>query len=502
MKRRVDPGATMSDEKSCIKNMLRQYHRFSSVFVFMAISVLTGCVCVGPDYIEPQIHLPDQWHTVSGGVRKLDGDTLANWWRVIDDALLNRLVAQAAANNLDHQEALSRVRQARFERMNTRSSLFPMLDATGAAAKYGHADSGDTTATLESDLYSAGFDAGWELDFFGGTRRAVEAAQADLAAEIESLNDVRVTLLAEVVLNYAELRTYQARLAVAKKNVQAQKETWQLLNALSQAGRGDELALAQARYNLESTRAGIPALEVGIAAAMNRLAVLTAQPIGVLSTDLAVVGPIPQVTMELVVGVPADVVRQRPDIRQAERELASQTARIGAAEAERYPKFSLTGSIGWEAVSAGNLFSTNSRSWSWGPSFSWSVFNAGAVETNIQVQTELQKQTMIHYRAVVFNAMEEVENALMAYAKELEKLNMLQSAVEAARLATELAEQQYTTGMTGFSDVLDAQRSLLSFEDQLAESQGTVLYEWVQLYKALGGGWQSFDQMIEPVKKG
>lgn len=481
--------------------------RSRAVFTGMVILLLTSCVCVGPDYVQPHVDLPDQWFSAASDVQKTQSAIPSRWWQIMDDALLTRLMDQAIANNLDHQEALSRVREARFRRLNTRSALFPTLDANGSARKSGGQDNEKSmtiqdTGIQATDLYTAGFDAGWELDFFGGTRRSVEASQADWAAEIESLNDVRVTLLAEVAVNYIDLRTYQARLAIARNNVKSQQETWVLLNAMSKAGSGDELALAQARYNLESSRSNIPDLETGLAAAMNRLAVLTGRPAGALNVELAVVRPIPQPLVELAVGVPADVIRQRPDIRQAERELAAQTARIGEAEAERYPKFSLSGSIGLEAVSAGKLFSSASRSWSWGPDFSWSIFNAGAVESNIQVQNELQRQALIQYRAAVLNAVEEVENALVVYAQEQKKLKRLQSAVDAARQAAELAENQYTTGMTGFSDVLDAHRSLLSFEDQLAESRGAVLSGWVQLYKALGGGWQSFNQKIEFQNKG
>ena len=322
----------------------------------------------------------------------------------------------------------------------------------------------------------------------------MEASQADLEANVENLRDVQVTLLAEVAVNYADVRTYQARLAVAERNLATQEETWQLLKAVSQAGTGDELAVAQARYNMESTRAKIPDLKIGLEAALNRLAVLTGKAPGALHSQLEESQPIPRVSVAMAVGIPADVVRQRPDIRQAERELAAQTARVGEATAELYPKFTLSGSIGLESLSLSDLFSSGSSLWSIGPSVSWPVFDAGAIRSQIGVQDELRQQALLNYEAVILSALEEVENALTAYAQDQNKIASLQAAAEAARQAAQLAGQQYIAGLTGFSDVLDAQRSLLSFEDQMTESQGAVFADFVRLYKALGGGWQSLKQ--------
>jgi NodT family efflux transporter outer membrane factor (OMF) lipoprotein len=363
------------------------------------------------------------------------------------------------------------------------------VDASGSARKSGRHDENGTYS--DSELYAGGFDAGWELDVFGGVRRAVEASQADVEVNVENLRDVQVTLLAEVAVNYADVRTYQARLAVAQRNLATQEETWQLLDALSRAGAGDELAVTQARYNLESTRAKIPDLKVGLEAALNRLAVLTGQAPGALHNRLAEAQPIPRVSVAMAVGIPADVLRQRPDIRQAERELAAQTARVGEATAELYPRFSLSGSIGLESLSLGDLFSSTSTLWSLGPSVSWPVFDAGAIRSHIGVQDELRQQALLNYEAVILSGLEEVENALTAYAQDQHKITSLQAAAEAARQAAQLAGQQYIAGLTGFSNVLDAQRSLLSFEDQMTESQGAVFSDFVRLYKALGGGWQS-----------
>ena len=303
-----------------------------------------------------------------------------------------------------------------------------------------------------------------------------------------------VTLLAEVALNYIDVRTYQARLAVSAKNIDAQQETWEILQTLFQAGMGDALAVDQARYNLESSRAKVPDLKMGLAEAINRLVVLTGQPSENLRRMVAEIRSIPRATLKLAVGVPADLLRRRPDVRRAERELAAQTARVGEAEAARYPTFTLNGSIGWEALSIGNLFSSTSRTSSFGPAFNWPIFDGGALRANVRVQGELQQQALLSYEASVLNAVEEVENALVAYVQEQQKYESLAAATNSARSASDVAVNQYTTGLIGFSDVLDAQRSLLSFEDQLAQSRGAVLSNLVRLYKALGGGWQSFEQ--------
>ena len=455
------------------------------IIIVFALFMMNGCSSVGPDYSPPQMTLPEQWHSETANPEKPDPQVLAKWWEALEDPLLTRLIQQAVEHNPDIQQALSRVREARYQRIKTRSSLFPSLDATGAFRKSGSSDT-DTT----SELYSAGLDAGWELDIFGKNRRAAEAANADLEAQIEDYHDVMVTLLAETALNYIELRTLQSRLSVTLSNVETQKETWDLLNALSEAGRADELAVAQARYNLESSRAKIPDLNAQIEAVMNHLAVLTGAYAGALHEDLSSPKSMPQISKDLAVGIPADIVRQRPDIRQAERALAAQTALTGEAMAQQYPNFSLSGSIGVQALSADKLISSPTRIWSFGPSLSLPLFNANAVGSNIKINEERQNQALIQYKATVLNAMEEVEKALTDYAKDHQKLEVLQIAADAARLAAELAQYQYTTGLTDFSDVLDAQRSLLSFEDQVVEIRGTLLSDVVGLYKALGGGWQ------------
>jgi NodT family efflux transporter outer membrane factor (OMF) lipoprotein len=339
------------------------------------------------------------------------------------------------------------------------------------------------------ESYSVGLDASWEVDVFGGVRRSVESATADLQASGEDLRSVLVSLLGEVALNYIEVRTIQARLAVAEANLAAQTETYELTAIRVQAGLTTALDLEQATYNLDSTRSQIPTLQSGLGEARNRLAILLGEHPGAVHAELAARQPIPVPPLEVAVGLPADLLRRRPDVRQAERKLAAQTAQIGVATAELYPKFSLVGSITLSALDLTNLFSATSRAFSIGPSVSWRLFDAGAIRKNIEVQSALQEQALIQYEATVLTALEEVENALVAFAEEQRRREALRNAAQAAERAVTLAQAQYGAGMVDFRSVLDAQRSLLSLQDQVVQSEGSVASDLVRLYKTLGGGW-------------
>jgi NodT family efflux transporter outer membrane factor (OMF) lipoprotein len=470
------------------KNKHVQKRLFPALIILIALNF--GCAAVGPNYATPEIALKKEWHAelMNGLTAKATNlSELRNWWEVFNDPVLSDLMGRAIARNLDLKQAGSRVRQARANRVIARVDLYPTVDATGSYNK--SRSSKDTGGANESDLYSAGLDADWELDVFGGVRRNVEAAQGDLEASREDLRDVLVSLVAEVGLNYVDVRTYQARLAVAEKNLAAQLETYQLTKYRNTAGLTTELAVQQARYNAESTRSQIPSLRTGLEEALNRMAVLLGEQPGAIHENLAQPKSIPVPPLETAVGVPADILRQRPDVRRSERELAAQTARVGAAVADLYPRFTLSGSIGLDALTFSGLFSGSNRSMSFGPNISFPVFNAGSIRSNIEVQSALQEEALSVYELSVLNALEEVENALTAYAQEQDRRRSLIEAADAARQAAALAEDQYNAGLSDFDSVLDAQRSLLTFQDELAESDGTVTSNLIRLYKALGGGW-------------
>jgi multidrug efflux system outer membrane protein len=459
--------------------------------VALAILILFGCATVGPDYVPPDTPVSSTWHTqLKGGLTtgEIDPHALAEWWTTLNDSELSSLIDRAILGNLDLRKAIARVREARARRGMAKADLFPSLDATGSATwSY---TSKDTGTGKTSDLFAASFDAGWEMDIFGSVRRSVEAAGANLQATQEDLRNVLVSLLAEVALNYIDVRTFQALLAVAEANLEAQSETYQLTQWRYEAGLSDELAVQQARYNLENTRSLIPALRAGLEEAMNRIAVLLGEQPSKVHPELEKREPIPVTPLKVAVGVPADVLRRRPDIRQAERELAAQTARIGVAKADLYPKFTLSGSIGLEALSLSNLRS-GGFTVTGGPTMTWAIFKGGAIRQNIEVQSALQEQALIQYEATILGALEEVENALVAYAEVQQRRQSLSEATQAAQKAADLAQQKYRVGLTDFNNVLDAQRSLLSFQEQLAQSEGNVTSNLVRLYKALGGGWTS-----------
>lgn len=453
--------------------------------------LLAGCAAVGPNYVPPQTTASPAWNTPLQGGLQVEADpvTLASWWKTLDDPELSRLIDRATARNRDLEKARARIREARARRGLNEADLFPRLDASGSVSR--SRGSSETGGASTRDLFSAGLDASWELDLFGGVRRSVEAAEANLQAAGEDLHDTLVSLLAEVALNYLDLRTGQARMGVTEESLKTQEETHSMALWRYQAGLGDDLAVQQARYSLESARAQIPDLQASISEAKNRLAVLLGEMPGALDAEMEPVRPIPTAPPEVAVGVPADILRQRPDVRRAERQLAAQTAQIGVATAELYPKFRLSGAIGLDALTFRGLFNSGSVSSSGSAGLSWRIFDAGAIRQNIGIQTALQEQSLIAYESAVLAALEEAENAIDAYAQEQHKRRSLLEAVRSAEAAAELARIKYRTGLADFSTVLETERSLLGFRNQLVQSEGAMAMNLVKLYKALGGGWSA-----------
>ena len=481
----------------------------SLLSIMTLVFTIGGCAPVGPNYTAPDTSVAKTWHSrLKGGLASedIDPNTLALWWTTLNDSELSSLIERAVKGSLDLKSAYSRVRQARAQRGIAVAGMFPALDFSGSDK---WTRSSETTGTKETtELYSSNFDAGWEIDIFGGVRRSIESANASLQSSKEDLRDVMVTLVSEVALNYIDVRTYQARLAAVEENLKSQQETYNLVVWRNQAGLSDDLAVQQALYNLESTRSEIPTLNTSLEAAMNRVAVLLGEQPGEVHDELEPNKPIPVPSPKVAIGIPAEVLRRRPDIRKAERDLAAQTAKVGVATADLYPKFSLSGSIGIEAPLFSEFKSNLSNSSNWtlsgGPGISWTIFDAGAIRQNIKVQSELQEQALIEYESTVLSALEEVENALVAYANEQNKMESLDKAMQAAQSASELAWQEYQSGLTDFSDVLTAQQSLLSFQNQLTQSRGTVTSNLIRLYKTLGGGWSSLasDENLANSQKG
>ena len=449
---------------------------------------LGGCAAVGPDYTEPQLAVPAGW-SAGTGTDAMDAALLARWWHGFGDPVLDRLVADALAANLDLAQARARLREARARRGVAGAALMPSVDASLSGSR--SRSSGQSGSGSTRELYSAGFDASWELDVFGGVRRSVEAAQADLEASVESLSDTRVSLAAEVALNYIDLRTAEQRLAIAEESIASRGENHQIIRWRQQAGLVSELDLAQATTDLESTRAVLPPLRTAVIEAKNRLAVLLGRNPGELEDLVHADRPIPLAAREIDAAIPADTLRQRPDVRAAERRLAAQTARLGEAEAARYPSFRLSGSLGLEALELDALADRDANTHSLFGGITAPVFNAGRIAANIEIQDALVEQARLAYRAAVLAALEEVENALTAVANTDARRAKLAEAAAAARTTLAIAEYRYASGLADFLSVLDAQRTQLSLDEQLAGSTGELARAQVRLYKALGGGWST-----------
>ncbi len=464
--------------------------RFRRCAGLLTAALLAGCAAVGPDYAAPEPATPATWRGAAAAkvaVMPTAPADLANWWRQLDDPTLTGLIEQALQTSLDLRTAQAKLREARARRALAGAELFPTV--SGSAAGRRVKASGESGGGGTANRFSAGFDASWELDIFGGLRRGVEAAQADLEASEASLRDVQVSLAAEAAINYVELRASQAALDIARANAASQAETLQLTQWRAQAGLTSTLDVEQARANLEQTQAQIPSLETSRAEAEQRLAILLGQPPGALAGRLASPSGIPRLPARVTVGIPADTLRQRPDVRVAERRLAAETARIGVAEAQAYPNFSLGGSLSLEALTVGALSSGDAVAGSVLGSLAAPIFNAGRIRQQVNIQTAVQEQAWVNYEATVLNALGEVENALVALANTRQRQNHLREAVDAARLAARLARHRYSAGLSDFQTVLDTERTVLTVEDKLVLSEADGVKTLIQLYKALGGGW-------------
>jgi outer membrane protein, multidrug efflux system len=472
------------------RTMMR-IHR--SVAILLASTVVLGGCTVGPDYMKPEAALPAGWsQPLDAGVKEQPVN-LAEWWRVFHDTTLDSLVDRALRANLDMREAAARIWEVRAQQRIATADRYPQLDSSGSATRNRYSQGSQFGGVLggrELDIFQIQFDATWEPDVFGGIRRSVEAAQADAEAATENHRGVLVTLLGDVARNYMEVRGLQHRIAVTRQNIHTQRLTLELTTVRFKAGLSNGLDVARAEAQMTTTAAGLPALESSLQQALHRLAVLLGQEPCALQGEIgnAVVPPIPP---GVPVGLPSDLLRRRPDIRKAERELAAATARIGAATADLFPKFSLTGQGLFQSLDAETLFNWPNRQWTIGPTFSWPIFYAGRIRANIHAQNARQEQALARYEKAVLTALEEVENALVSYTKEQQRYSALSDAVAANRLSFTLATERYLKGLANFLDVLDAERSLYSSEDQLVQSEQAVRVNLVALYKALGGGWDS-----------
>jgi multidrug efflux system outer membrane protein len=455
----------------------------------MLLALLAGC-SVGPSYRSPKSALPANWSSGSLGANT-NAASLALWWQTLNDPALDSLMDRALQSNYDLKAAEARVRAARALRGAVVSDFLPTIGASGSytTSRRSANSLNSTVRALDTEIYQVGFDASWEIDVFGGQRRQLQAATADLQAIVEGRRDLQVTLLAEVARNYVSLRGTQRRLAIARENLQAQQEVLELTVQLLDKGLASELEVAQARAVLAGTRSAVPTLETALQQSNHRLCVLLGVAPGSLDVELDTEVAIPPAPPEVPLGLPADLLRRRPDVRASERQLASATARIGVAKAELLPKFLLTGSGGFQSLESANLISPNSRFWSAGPSVRWRLLEYPRLKAQVNAQTAQQEQALAQFNQAVLLALEDVENAVVAWEKEHERYQSLSEAVQANRTSLELANQLYRNGLGEFLNVLLAERALYQAEDALVQSQGFLTQNAVALYKALGGGW-------------
>jgi multidrug efflux system outer membrane protein len=461
--------------------------------VLLLALILSGCA-VGPNYHQPKTEVNASFS--NGDQTNLStGEIAVEWWRAFDDETLQRLVAQALAANQDLRIATDHVREARALHTQAVADELPVV--TGNAGYTKSTTSADATPfplTREQrqlELFNLGFDATWELDIFGGVRRSIQAAGAEVSAAQADRQDVLVTVIAEVARNYFELRGAQHQLDVATKNAENQRETLDLTIAKFGAGLATELDTAQARAQLNTTLAAIPPIEGAIKHAIYRLGVLVGQQPTALEPDLAQPKPIPALPPLVAIGDPAALLRRRPDIRAAEGALAAATARIGVQTASLFPRVFFNGNIGFDANTIGRLGQPGTDTYSFGPQITWAALDLGHVLARIHAARANADAQLATYEKTVLTALEETENAMVDFGREQVRRNYLRKSAESAVTATALATQRYTGGIADFLPVLDAERTQLQIEAQLAQSETRTATSLVALYKALGGGWES-----------
>jgi outer membrane protein, multidrug efflux system len=468
------------------------------------MAALWGCA-VGPDYRRPETKVPETWDGQNAATVAQPSKTttqpvtLVEWWQAFQDPTLSSLVEMAARANLDVRQAEARIRQARAALGVAGAPLWPQLNSS---VIYQKSQSSSATVTTGGpalatagglrELFQVGLDASWELDIFGGTRRNIEAAGADLQAAVEDRRDVLVTMVGEVGNNYLNLRGFQQQIAIARKNLAAQKHNAEITRKRFEAGFVGALDVANANAQVATTEAQIPTLESSARAAIYSLGVLLGREPAAMEKDLATAAPIPPHPLEIPVGLPSVLLQRRPDIRRAESQLHAATARIGVATADLFPRFSLTGSFGFSSndlTKLGNL--TSSKFWAFSPTVTWPILAGGRIMWNIKVQDALTEQALLTYQKTVLTALKDVETALVAYAKEQQRRKSLALAVANNRKAVDLAMKLYVAGKTDFLNVLTAQLNLYNTENALVQSTNTVDTNLIALYKALGGGWET-----------
>jgi len=499
-------------EVAAVYSSAGAYRRFFSMSLIAALCLLTGgCDLgewarngfkVGPNYKEPPAPVAQHWidYKPSDAPAPEQAGDLKQWWHVFNDPVLNSLIGDAYKQNLTLRAAGERIAESRATRGIAVGNLFPQSQTLGGSYTANKAGQANANAFQQEWYKNAqvGFNMNWELDFWGRFRRSIEAADASLDASVADYDNFLVVLLADVASNYIQYRTFQERLELAKVNLHIQEDAYQLASDSFRLGRSTERDPQQARQILEQTRSAIPTLEAGLRRTNNALCVLLGMAPQELSERLGDTGMIPIGNPQWSNGIPADLLRRRPDVRRAEREAAAQSANIGVAKSDLYPRFVLLGSIGLQASQIGDLFHTpGSVVASGGPAFQWNILNYGRIENAVKAQEATFRQFVYRYQETVLTANQEAENAIVGYAKAQERARYLGDSVTAAQRVVQITYDQYRQGAVDFTPVFIFEAALTTQQDDLAQAQGDTALNLVDLFRTLGGGWDSTEDSSE-----
>lgn len=468
--------------------------------------LLSGCTTVGPNYVKPKVPEPSTWNEKDRRIKR-EPIELSRWWQAFGDPLLDRLIERAYHQNLTLQIAGLRILEARAQMGIAVGNFYPQTQNVGAtlAATGLSKNAANTSSGLDFNYIDAafGFNANWEIDLWGKFRRGIEASFANLEGTVANYDDVLVSLTADVANTYVLIRTYQSRLKVARENMKIQERTLQIADTQFKGGLVTELDVQQARNLLASTQASIPPLEAGLRRGQNALAILLGTLPAEVQEILGGPGPIPVAPAEVAVGIPAELLRRRPDIRLAERLVAAQSPLVGVAQADLYPHFALFGTIGFRASNAAvtaagfpggssllDILSSNSLEYFAGPSFTWNIFNYGQIKNRVRVEDARLEQAAVNYRNTVLKAFQEVEDGLVGFLKANDAKQFQSEAVKAAKRSVDISLRQYGEGLVDYQRVLDTERALAAAQDALLSATGSVAANLIDVYRALGGGWE------------
>jgi NodT family efflux transporter outer membrane factor (OMF) lipoprotein len=459
------------------------------ITLYIVALTFAGCTRVGPDFEQPEVAVNAEWELFESKRIKTAASQPTQWWKSFNDPALDALVEQSYNQNLGLEAAGLRVLEARAQLGIAAGSLYPQQQSAGAGAIY--TDRGANAGNLSNWQYNLDLNVGWELDFWGRFRRGVESADAAFFSSIANYDAVLVLLVSQVVDTYIVIRATEEQLRIARENVVLQQRSFDITDNLYRNGEKSELDRQQALTLLLSTEATIPGLQITLEQSRNALSILLGQPPGEINQLIGSTGPIPESPLEVAVGIPADLLRRRPDVRQAELQAAAQSARIGVATADLYPSFVLTGSFGLATTSdGGSLFESESLQFTGGPVINWPLLNYGRIRNNIRVQDARFQQTVVNYENTILSAAREVEDAITGYVRGLEQQEILERGVAAAQRSTKIALLRYQEGFSDYQRVLNAQQSLFAQQTRYVSSRGNTVRSLTALHKALGGGWE------------